>query len=112
MDCGKEKEAGAVVIHFRDFGTLLGPRSLGAKARNRIRTSLSRANADETVVFDFHGVTMVSSSFADECFAKLAQEISLDELKRRTTFQNASDLMASIIGSAIADRHPDKLVRS
>lgn len=50
-------------------------------------------NGQEKVVLDFTGVNVVSNSFADECIAKLLLDMSLVELKRRTTFRGLNPLV-------------------
>jgi len=61
----------------------MGTRLLGAQIRADLRPLL---DGKEKVVLDFSGIDTVTNSFADECIAKLLLEMSLDELKAKTTF--------------------------
>ena len=71
-----------VEFKFIEYGTDFGSSDMGQKLRQKL---LQLINRGEKVVLDFTGVNVVSNSFADECIAKLLLEMSLDELKRRTT---------------------------
>ena len=72
---------------FVTIGGNLGTRILGEKARKL----LPLINGNEKVILDFEGVDVVSNSFADECLAKLLLTMSLEELKKRTTFRGLND---------------------
>ena len=86
---------------FRDFGENLGTRILGEKVRKQLVPLL---NEYDKVTLDFEGVDVVSNSFADECLAKLLLTMSLDELKRKTTFVSVNDFARKNIAVALARR--------
>ena len=77
-----------VQFKFIEFGENLGTRQLGSRVRNIL---LPLVSENEKVVLDFYGVNVVSNSFADECLGKLLLYMSLDELKKKTTFANVND---------------------
>ena len=54
---------------------------------------------------DFTGVDVVSNSFADECIAKLLLEMSLAELKNRTTFRGLNPIASDSVLTALRRRH-------
>ena len=90
-----------MTINFKNSGTSLGTRFLGQKFRLEIEESLSK---NEFVVFDFNGVDFISHSFADECFGKLLLEIKLSDLKEKTTFKNANELIKRTIAFTLKER--------
>ncbi|MBQ6732763.1 MAG: STAS-like domain-containing protein [Paludibacteraceae bacterium] len=91
-----------VRFSFANFGKDLGTRQLGVKARNALMPLLSK---DERVVLDFTGVNVVSNSFADECIAKLLMEMSLDELKSKTTFTGLNKIAEACVLTALQRRY-------
>lgn len=91
-----------VEFKFSQFGTDFGTRDMGAKIREQLRPLLDK---DEKVILDFTGVNVVTNSFADECIAKLLLEMSLDELKKHTTFRGLNPLAERSVLVALQRRH-------
>ena len=91
-----------VEFRFIDYGTDFGTRDMGQKLRQKL---LELINAGEIVILDFTGVNVVSNSFADECIAKLLLEMSLDELKRHTTFRGLNPLAERSVLVALQRRY-------
>ena len=79
---------------------------MGAKIRQQLRPLLDN---DEKVVLDFTGVNVVTNSFADECIAKLLLEMSLDDLKKHTTFRGLNPLAERSVLVALQRRY--KVIR-
>ena len=79
----------------------MGTRLLGAQIRADLRPLL---DGDEKVVLDFSGVDTVTNSSADECIAKLLLEMSLEELKSKTTFTGLTSLAERSILTALKRR--------
>ena len=90
-----------IVFKFSSYGDSMGTRLLGAKIRADLRPLLDKG---ETVVLDFSGIDTVTNSFADECIAKLLLEMSLDELKSKTTFTGLTPLAERSILTALKRR--------
>ena len=88
-------------FRFIDYGEHLGTRQLGEKVRKQLWPLIQ---ADEKVCLDFAGVGVVSNSFADECIAKILLTMSLDELKKRTTFRGLNDFARKNIALALKRR--------
>ncbi len=88
-------------ILFSNFDNNLGTRVLGQEIRVQIEPLLE---SNEFVIFDFEGVEFVSHSFSDECFGKLLLKFPFPELKSKSTFVNASELVKKTIAFAINDR--------
>jgi len=91
-----------VTFSFREFGQNLGTRPLGKRVREQL---LPLIEQNECVVLDFTGVDVVSNSFADECIAKLLLEMSLAELKSRTTFRGLNPIASESVLTALRRRH-------
>ena len=91
-----------VEFKFIDYGTDFGTRDMGHKLRQKL---LELINSGEKVILDFTGVNVVSNSFADECIAKLLQEMPLDELKRHTTFRGLNPLAERSVLVALQRRY-------
>lgn len=75
---------------------------MGAKIREQLRPLL---NGNEIVILDFTGVEVVTNSFADECIAKLLLEMSLDNLKKHTTFRGLNPLAERCVLVALQRRY-------
>ena len=90
-----------IVFKFSNYGDSCGTRLLGAKIRADLRPLL---DGEEKVVLDFTGVDTVTNSFADECIAKLLLEMSLEELKAKTTFTGLNPLAERSILTALRRR--------
>lgn len=88
-------------MQFKNIGIHLGTRVHGAEVRSQIIDALKQS---DMIVFDFAEVETVSNSFADECFAKLTLFFSLDEVKRKTTFINASPFIKAVIANSFKAR--------
>lgn len=90
-----------VEINFGHIGNSLGTRVLGKKIRLEIENALKN---DEFITFNFEGVKLISHSFSDECFAKLIEVIELEDLKKKSTFKNANDLVKKTVAFTIKER--------
>ena len=91
-----------VTFNFKEFGENLGTRPLGRRVREQV---LPLIEQNDCVVLDFTGVDVVSNSFADECIAKLLLEMSLSELKSRTTFRGLNPIASESVLTALRRRH-------
>ena len=78
----------------------MGTRLLGAQIRSDLRPLL---DGDEKVMLDFSGIDVVTNSFADECIAKLLLEMSLEDLKAKTTFTGYTPMIERSILSALKE---------
>ena len=91
-----------VTFSFIQYGENLGTRPLGQRVRESL---LPLIEQNDLVVLDFTGVNVVSNSFADECIAKLLQQMSLAELKSRTTFRGLNPVASECVLTALRRRH-------
>jgi len=85
-------------IQFREISTSLGTRDLGAKIRVNI---IEKINTNDKVYLDFEGVDVVTNSFANECFSKLKEAVTLDVFKTKIAFLNTNDFVQRVIISAL-----------
>lgn len=90
-----------VTFRFSDYGEHLGTRQLGQRVSRQLWPLIQ---GNEKVCLDFEGVDVVSNSFADECIAKMLLFMSLDELKRHTTFHGLNDFARKNIALALKRR--------
>jgi hypothetical protein len=90
-----------MIIKFGELGTHLGTRFKGACVRVQIIEGFKKC---EKIEFDFFGVETVSTSFADECFAKLIFSFDLENITKTTSFRNASPYILTIINNAYHER--------
>lgn len=84
-------------IKFREIGASLGTRNLAATLRDDI---LKDIDVNDKIVFDFEGVNVISNSFANECFAKMASTISMKVFREKFAFINANDFIQRVIISS------------
>ena len=91
-----------VTFNFKEFGENLGTRPLGRRVREQLLPFIEQ---NDCVVLDFTGVNVVSNSFADGCIAKLLLEMSLSELKSRTTFRGLNPIASESVLTALRRRH-------
>lgn len=94
-------EARVRVMMFSRWGTRLGTRALGKRIREELHREISMSN--EVIVLDFEDVKLITHSFADECFRKLAKKVGFDRLKNRTTFRNVEPIVEVILLSVLRD---------
>ena len=79
-----------------------GSREYGRRARMKIDNIL--VDKRNGILFDFGGVPLISSSFADEVFGKLFAEFGTLEFMRRCSFQSVDSTVKRLIDKAIAQR--------
>ena len=91
-----------VEFKFSEYGSDFGTRDMGQKLREKL---LPLINGNDKVVLDFNGVKVVSNYFADECIAKLLLEMSLAELKSRTTFRGLNPMAERSVLVALQRRY-------
>jgi len=81
----------------------LGSRRSGYEVRMKIK-NLLKFNDQARIICDMSGIGVMSSSFSDEVFGKLAGEWGLEKYKRHVTVINATRINALLIGRAIEQR--------
>lgn len=89
------------MILLSNWGILLAERDIAKTIRQLIKEEI---DSKGHVVVDLSGVKMITSSFADELFAKLVTEIGLEETKKRVSIINYTDTVKVVINNAVANR--------
>ncbi len=90
-----------MLIHFKDIGSSLGTRQLGAEIRNQIE---NRFDFSDRIIMDFSGVDVISNSFADECFGKLFLTHNLDFIRNHISFKNTTPFVKAVISKSLNQR--------
>lgn len=93
-------------IVMKKYGKALATRSSGRTAYKDIMRDSN--NLAEDVIFDFEDVNVVTNSFADEVFGRIAYEVGLTRMREVTTFRNVSPTWAVVIRHAIDVRELDR----
>lgn len=96
-------ERDVYVVEIAQEARSYGSRQAGAELRHQIKNLLNRIPRLPVHV-DFEGVSLVSSSFADEVFGKLFLEIGPMEFLEFMKFENCEVTVRQIIDRAIRQR--------
>ncbi|MEF2278858.1 DUF4325 domain-containing protein [Deinococcus sp. YIM 134068] len=96
-------ESDDVVIRLREEESNFGNRPTGLRVRNLIQNTVTQFEG-RRIVIDFNEVGLISSSFADEVFGKLALSWGILNFTRILKIINATNLVENIINKAIMQR--------
>jgi hypothetical protein len=72
-------------IKLSALGTSLGTREVGGEIRGEALTDIK---AGAQILFDFSGITMISSAFADELFGRLFELLGEADFKAKIRINN------------------------
>jgi anti-anti-sigma regulatory factor len=97
-----EDDRGNVVYRLADKPSGTGTRQSGAALRNEV-VNITR-QTDSVVLLDFTGVSMVSSSFADEFIGKLAVEFGFIGFTQRFRLIGMNPTVQSIANRSVSQR--------
>lgn len=73
------------IVHLNKYGSSMGTRELGNSIREEV---LSLVKQGDNIRFDFAGVSLISSAFADELFGKLFVELGEHAFRDRIKVNN------------------------
>lgn len=93
-------------VFVRDYPSDISTRSGGERFRNLVE-NLATDDEGQGVIVSFADISIVSSSFADEVFAKLAEKHGAEWLRRRVQVERANDTIRGVISREIASRLRD-----
>lgn len=96
-------DEGDIYFKLIDECTSFGSRVSGKPVRNKL-VNLIKMSAGGVVVIDFDGVSLLSSSFADEAFGKLFLSIGPIKFMQRIKLHNMMDTVEGLVNKAIAQR--------
>jgi len=91
------------VIRMKEFGEILGTRGLGERVRDQIVSSLH--SSDARIVLDFEGVQVMTQSFGDELFRKLAAQINQEDVARVRARGMSEDVLA-VLRYSVSKKEP------
>lgn len=97
-----ETDHGVLSYKLKDQATGTGTRQSGERIRNEILNLLRETT--QAVVIDFTGITVVSSSFADELIGKLVAELGFITFTQRIRMNGMNEIIAPIIDRSVAQR--------
>ena len=97
------EESGAIVLQLIKEADSLGARKAGRPIRTKL-VNLVHMTSDVPIKVNFDGVSVVSSSFADEAFGKLGTELGIAGFPRRVELVNMTKTVSMIVSRAIAQR--------
>ena len=97
-----KQDQGTLLYKLKDQATGTGTRQSGERIRNEILNLLQESS--QAVVIDFAGITVVSSSFADELIGKLVAEMGFIAFTQRIRMNGMNEIIAPIIDRSVAQR--------
>jgi anti-sigma regulatory factor (Ser/Thr protein kinase) len=103
VDLRYAHESGDLVIRLCDESLGFGTRHAGVELRNKAQNLLD-AEPGKRLVFDWHGVPLISSSFADEAVGKLFVQLGPTTFLQRVSQKDAEPLVSSLLDRAIMQR--------
>jgi STAS-like domain of unknown function (DUF4325) len=80
------------------FGSREIAREVRTKIENILRSTL------KPITLNIRGVTIVSSSYADEIFGKLAKDLGLEVFRSRVEIVGSNPNVHGVIGRAVKQR--------
>lgn len=98
-----EKSGGEVIVAAAEICKTFGSRESGREARTYIENLLKSVDG-APIHIDFSGITVISSSFADEVFGKLFVTLGAMKFMRLVKIDNAVSTIEGLIGRAIDQR--------
>lgn len=101
-----------MLIRFAENLDLIKSREGGRLAKQKFELLFSIATTTNPVIFDFEGVSSISSSFADEFFGKQIRDMGFTEFKSITTFKNLTPFVSNVIRNSIYSRNADSFATS
>lgn len=101
-----------MLVRFEEHVELLKSREGGRIAKQIFKQLLGNATHNDPVVFDFDNIASISSSFADEFFGMLIQEMGFEQFKSVTTFRNLNPFVSNVIRNSIYHRNTKEFAKA
>jgi hypothetical protein len=98
-----EDDKGSLHFKLRDYAESFGNRFTGQRIRQLVE-NLLLSNPSSSIEIDFTDVSVISSSFADELFAKLHIQMGLLQFGRRIKLKNSNSICDGIIERIVEQR--------
>jgi anti-anti-sigma regulatory factor len=96
-------EGNAAIVRVEKESISVGSRRSGAELRRKLE-NISRMSDSSTVIIDFSGLPVWSSSFADEALAKLIQTMGIVEFRSRFRLVNLDGVNRQILERSTRQR--------
>ena len=103
----REDEHGCQRFHIKDQPGRTSTRLAGQHLFNRILNTCT--DTDQQIVLDFSGVSLVSSSYADETVGKLVVKLGFIDFTQRILLRNMAETVGIIINQAVEKRIAEAL---
>ncbi|BDI20730.1 hypothetical protein ANSO36C_65320 (plasmid) [Nostoc cf. commune SO-36] len=98
-----EDDEGDVKFNLQDYASNFGNRFTGESIR-RLVSNLLKQYPDKSIKIIMNNIRIISSSFADELFGKLAVELGRNKFIKIIKLEGANDICQAIINSSIEQR--------
>jgi hypothetical protein len=98
-----EDDKGNLRLRLRDHAPSFGNRITGQRLRTMLENMLLN-HPENSVAVDFADISVISSSFADELFGKLAVTLGLLQFGRRVKLANTNPVCYTIIERIVEQR--------
>ena len=102
-----ENSQGEIEYIIKEKAQGYGTRKSGLKARNEIINIYKELN--QTIILDFRGVNLISSSFADELIGKLVLEYGFFGFNNVIRLKNMNSLVQTIVQRSVSQRMAESL---
>lgn len=93
-----------IVLKLKSESSGFGTRVAGERLRNKTLNDLTRLDSPGRIIIDFDGVSIISSSFADEFLGKLLQIIGFYRFNNVIKIINANETTEIILNRSISQR--------
>lgn len=103
VDIKYGSESGDLMLHVAAEALGVGTRHAGVELRRKA-TNLLNAEPTKRLVLDWSGLTIVSSSFADEAVGKLFVELGPTTFSARVSHSGTEPLVRSLLDRAVMQR--------
>ena len=100
----KLDEKNVLSFVLREEATGFGTRIAGERVRNKVLNYLRRIDTPTKVNVDFNGISMISSSFADEFIGKLIAELGFFRFTKLITMTNVNATVEPILNRSVSQR--------
>jgi len=98
----EDDQTKTVSYRLKDQATGTGTRQSGERIRNEI-LNLTKESSYR-IVIDFNGISVVSSSFADELIGKLVVELGFTGFAQRIQLTGMNDFIAPVVNRSVTQR--------
>lgn len=103
-----ENEIGLIVFKISEKASGTGTRQSGERLRNEVINISTETN--KVIVIDFEGVSVISSSFADELFGKLVAKYGFFGFNQKFRLKNMNETVQAVLNRSVSQRMAETFV--